>query len=80
MSETHWWPYDETRFTLCGLSVRDKIFSIVPTCRICHTKLEEQGRDVAALESPQECPYCGRLMSEREAREQHACDDCLGGR
>ena len=26
-----------------------------------------------------ECPYCGRLMSDREKREQGGCDDCTGG-
>lgn len=26
------------------------------------------------------CPYCGRLMSEREHREQRACNDCTEGR
>jgi len=24
------------------------------------------------------CPYCGRLMSDREHDEQHACNDCAG--
>lgn len=23
-----------------------------------------------------ECPGCGRIMSDREAREQRACNDC----
>ena len=26
-----------------------------------------------------ECPYCGRIMSIREKKEQGACDDCLNG-
>jgi hypothetical protein len=25
-----------------------------------------------------ECPYCGRVMSDREAAEQGACNDCYG--
>lgn len=25
------------------------------------------------------CPYCDRIMSEREAREQGACNDCVNG-
>lgn len=25
------------------------------------------------------CPYCGRVMSNREAAEQGACNDCHGG-
>jgi ribosomal protein L37AE/L43A len=25
------------------------------------------------------CPYCGRIMSNREADEQGACNDCNGG-
>lgn len=26
------------------------------------------------------CPYCGRVMSRREAAEQGACNDCHGDR
>jgi hypothetical protein len=26
--------------------------------------------------TPPECPYCGRVMSLREAAEQGACNDC----
>ena len=25
------------------------------------------------------CPYCDRKMSEREAKEQGACNDCTSG-
>jgi ribosomal protein L37AE/L43A len=25
---------------------------------------------------PPRCPYCGRVMSHREAAEQGACNDC----
>jgi ribosomal protein L37AE/L43A len=28
---------------------------------------------------PDVCPYCGRVMSRREAAEQGACNDCYGG-
>jgi len=24
-----------------------------------------------------ECPYCGRVMSEREKADQSVCNDCL---
>ena len=26
------------------------------------------------------CPYCDRICSVREWREQHCCDDCYSGR
>jgi hypothetical protein len=29
---------------------------------------------------PRECPGCGRIMSEREAREQGVCNACARGR
>jgi ribosomal protein L37AE/L43A len=25
------------------------------------------------------CPYCGRVMSKREAEEQGSCNDCYRG-
>lgn len=27
---------------------------------------------------PPRCPYCGRVMSNRESAEQGACNDCYG--
>jgi len=30
------------------------------------------------IEAPR-CPYCGRVMSNREKAEQGACNDCYGG-
>lgn len=42
-------------------------------------------RAIAALaeasthEGPPVCPYCARVMSNREAAEQGACNDCHGG-
>jgi hypothetical protein len=30
-------------------------------------------------EYPHRCPGCGRVMSHREAAEQGACNECLGG-
>lgn len=30
--------------------------------------------------SNNDCPYCGRIMSDREAREQRCCNACAGGR
>jgi hypothetical protein len=30
-------------------------------------------------EGPPRCPGCGRVMSDREAAEQGACNDCNGG-
>jgi hypothetical protein len=35
-------------------------------------------RPGSAFEAPR-CPGCGRVMSNREAAEQGACNDCSGG-
>lgn len=32
------------------------------------------------MSEPPECPYCGRIMSNREHDEQGACNDCYEGR
>ena len=33
---------------------------------------------IASCEDSLECPYCFRIMSKREAQEQHICNDCMG--
>ncbi len=33
-------------------------------------------RPVRRVVTSQECPYCRRVMSMREAQEQGACNDC----
>jgi hypothetical protein len=44
--------------------------------------VREAEQELAALgqvEPPSnECPYCSRIMSNRERDEQRACSDCLG--
>lgn len=50
-------------------------------CRCaCHRQPAAQPalvRTPAAL--PWLCPYCGRIMSNREWKEQGACNDCTDG-
>ncbi len=44
--------------------------------------LDEQAREIQRQMQSQaapRCPYCDRVMSNREAIEQGACNDCNGG-
>jgi len=35
--------------------------------------------ELVTEEGAPRCPYCDRVMSNREAAEQGACNDCYGG-
>jgi hypothetical protein len=39
----------------------------------------QPGRATIGRTGPPVCPHCGRIMSEREQREQGACNDCRSG-
>ena len=40
---------------------------------------ERDGQTDWEPEPSRACPYCDRIMSEREKAEQGACNDCAGG-
>jgi NADH pyrophosphatase NudC (nudix superfamily) len=41
--------------------------------------MSQEGQPAAEVREPRFCPYCGRIMSYREAAEQGACNECNGG-
>lgn len=53
---------------------RSVVFVDPVTGEVTKTYLEVRGPD-----DPPRCPHCGRVMSNREAAEQGACNDCHPG-
>lgn len=75
---------------LCGAKIAEGERVVLLTrhrktrCQACATQLHIKALppvDEPDLELPGqvECPYCGRVMSQREKQQQGACNDCQQG-
>jgi hypothetical protein len=54
-----------------------------PTAEVCpvdHGVGYEGTHGLGCDHQPPECPYCHRVMTNREAAEQGACNDCYQAR